>query len=128
MVSIYAKKYCPYKSVVKINPIRLYANLVFPEQDNATFTLDFELRGVGIHWRVNKRSISHDCFLQIVDVEASQLSMYGTKVEIKLKKAEPGAWSKLEIPRALPTANTSKKEGNLEEITPQVEAVDLSDL
>lgn len=46
IVSVYAKQYCPYKSVVKINPIRLYVNLVFPQQDNATFTLDLELRGV----------------------------------------------------------------------------------
>lgn len=61
-------------------------------------------------------------------MEASQLSMYGTKVEIKLKKAEPGAWSRLEIPRPVPPANTVKQQGTLEEITPQVEAVDLSDL
>lgn len=46
IVSVYAKQYCPYKSFVKINPIRLYVNLVFPQQDNAAFSLDLELRGV----------------------------------------------------------------------------------
>lgn len=61
-----------------------------------------------------------------MDVKASQLSMYGTKVEIKLKKAEPGAWSKLELPR--PPRITSAKTDKVEEITPQVESVDLSDL
>lgn len=54
--------------------------------------------------------------------------MYGTKVEIKLKKAEPGAWSRLEIPRAQPNAAKEKQGSKVEEITPQVEAVDLSDL
>lgn len=62
-------------------------------------------------------------------MKASQLSMYGTKVEIKLKKAEPGSWAKLEIPRATPSVKSSKEQqGALEELTPQVEAVDLSDL
>lgn len=61
-----------------------------------------------------------------MDVQASQLSMYGTKVEIKLKKAEPGSWAKLEIPRAVSTVK--EKQSSMEEITPQVEAVDLSDL
>lgn len=28
--------------------------------------------------------------------------MLGTKMEIKLKKAEPGAWSKLDFPRNVP--------------------------
>lgn len=32
--------------------------------------------------------------------------MLGTKVEIKLKKAEPGAWSKLDFPRAGPKKET----------------------
>lgn len=62
-------------------------------------------------------------------MKASQLTMYGTKVEIKLKKAEPGSWAKLEIPRAAASIKTSKEEqSNLEKLTPQVEAVDLSDL
>lgn len=53
--------------------------------------------------------------------------MFGTKVEVKLKKAEPGTWVQLEIPR-----KTSEKKKNnsdkVDDITPQVDAVDLSDL
>lgn len=66
--------------------------------------------------------------MQIVNVQASQLSMYGTKVEIKLKKAEPGSWSRLEIPRAPTSGAKKEQQGTLEEITPKVEAVDLDDL
>lgn len=46
IVSIYAKKYHYEESLIEINPIRLHVNLVFPEQDNAKFDLDLELRGV----------------------------------------------------------------------------------
>lgn len=46
IVSIYAKQYSPSKSVVQLNPIRLYTNLVFPQQNNANFELDIELKGV----------------------------------------------------------------------------------
>ncbi|EEZ98197.1 cysteine and histidine-rich domain-containing protein morgana [Tribolium castaneum] len=106
VVSIYAKQYCVKKSEIKLNPIRLYASLVFPQQNNAVFNLDLELRG-------------------IVDVGASQVSMYGTKVEIKLKKAEPGSWAKLDIPRV---SEEKPKPVTVADITPQVDAVDLDDL
>lgn len=45
-VSIYAKMYSVELSVVKLNPVRLYANLVFPHEGDATFNLDVELNGV----------------------------------------------------------------------------------
>ncbi|XP_032515366.2 cysteine and histidine-rich domain-containing protein morgana [Danaus plexippus] len=80
IVSVYAKKYDPFTSHVKLNPIRLNTKLVFQQEGNAVFELDLELRGV-------------------VDVSKSTVSMLGTKVEIKLKKAEPGAWAKLDFPR-----------------------------
>ncbi|VVC89846.1 unnamed protein product [Leptidea sinapis] len=80
IVSVYAKKYDPIASFVKINPIRLNLKIVFKEENNASFKLDLELRGV-------------------IDVSQSSASMLGTKVEIKLKKAEPGAWSKIDFPR-----------------------------
>lgn len=110
VVSIYAKQYCPQRSEIKLNPIRLYVNLIFPQQNDATFHLDLELRG-------------------IVNVEASQVSMFGTKVEIRLKKAEPGSWTKLEIPRnTTSTSSGDKKPDSVDKITPQIDAVDLSDL
>lgn len=46
VVAIYAKLYHYEKSHVKINPVRLAVDLVFPQQDNAEFKLDVELRGV----------------------------------------------------------------------------------
>lgn len=46
VVSIYAKQYCPEASVIKLSPIRMYANIVFPEQSNGAFNLDVELKGV----------------------------------------------------------------------------------
>jgi cysteine/histidine-rich domain-containing protein 1 len=61
-------------------------------------------------------------------VKASQVSMYGTKVEIKLKKAEPGSWSRLEIPRTTTTEEKPKATTEVADITPQIDAVDLDDL
>ena len=62
---------------------------------------------------------------QIVDIEQSTVSMLPTKVEIKLRKKEPGSWAKLEIPRQ----NSSKlEESESNDITAHVDAVDLSDL
>lgn len=83
IVSVYAKKYDPTLSFVKLNPIRLNTKLVFREQGDAVFGLDLELRGV-------------------VNIEKSSASMLSTKIEIKLKKAEPGSWSKLDFPRTEP--------------------------
>lgn len=110
-----------------MNPIRLFINLVFPQQDNATFTLDMELEGVSVLVCCLKDNPLFT--LQIVDVKASQASMYGTKVEIKLKKAQPGSWRKIEIPK-VPQERPSKSEEsiNVENITPYIESVDLSDL
>lgn len=51
VVAIYAKKYHYAQSLVEINPIRLHVNLVFPEQENARFDLDLELRGVSLKIR-----------------------------------------------------------------------------
>lgn len=107
VISVYAKEYCPNISIIQINPIRLFIDLVFPKQSNASFTLDIELQ-------------------RVIDVRASQVSMYGTKVEIKLKKAEPGSWTKLETAIAVKPATTTAKK--VETLTPKIDAVDLSDL
>ncbi|XP_008558583.1 cysteine and histidine-rich domain-containing protein morgana [Microplitis demolitor] len=108
VVSIFAKKYHPNKSFVKLSPVRLTVQLYFPE-DNKYYDLDVELRGV-------------------VDVDNSSVQMLPTKVEIKLKKAEPSSWSKLEIPREVSepekTANNEEKDS----IAERVDAVDLNDL
>ncbi|VEN56245.1 unnamed protein product [Callosobruchus maculatus] len=110
IVSVYAKKYCPKESIVKLSPIRLCLKLVFPQQADATFDLDYELRG-------------------IIDVSASEVSMYGTKVEIKMKKAEPGAWTKLgSLIETKDEKKETKTRSNIDNVTPQMQAVDLDDL
>ncbi|XP_011875846.1 PREDICTED: cysteine and histidine-rich domain-containing protein isoform X2 [Vollenhovia emeryi] len=86
VVSIFAKKYLPSRSAIKLNPIHLTVDLFFVEEDSR-YDLDIELRGV-------------------VDVEQSSVHMLPTKVEIKLKKAEPGCWSKLEVPREAKPKNS----------------------
>ncbi|XP_015522605.1 cysteine and histidine-rich domain-containing protein morgana [Neodiprion virginianus] len=112
VVSIFCKKYQPSRSNVRLNPVRLTVDLYFQEEDSR-YELDVELRGV-------------------VNVEESSVNMLPTKVEIKLKKAEPGTWAKLETANPTKTIETppvlqseSEKE---ESITAQVDAVDLSDL
>jgi len=62
-----------------------------------------------------------------VDVKQSSVNMLPTKVEIKLKKAEIGSWSKLDIPREIKPEISESKE-NIATLNTQIEAVDLSDL
>lgn len=45
VVSVYAKKYVPSRSFIKLNPIHLTVVLFFVEE-NSTYDLDIELRGV----------------------------------------------------------------------------------
>lgn len=68
--------------------------------------------------------IKYGYFIQVVDVDASQITMYGTKVEIKMKKAEPGSWSKL----GTPVETQRPQKTPMDQITPAVEAVNLDDL
>lgn len=45
------------------------------------------------------------CFLlQVIDVEKSCVQYLGTKVEVKLKKAEPMSWRHLAVPQAKQTS------------------------
>ncbi|NP_001123267.2 cysteine and histidine-rich domain (CHORD)-containing 1 [Nasonia vitripennis] len=106
IVSVYAKKYNPDSSFIKLNPVHLTVDLYFPEE-NSRYNLDIELRG-------------------IVDVDASSATMLPTKTEIKLRKKEPGSWSKLDIPRQITTEEP--EETAEDNITSQVDAVDLSDI
>ena len=65
----------------------------------------------------------------MVDVDASSVSMLPTKVEIKLRKKEPGTWSKLDIPRENESKNDDDVEKNNEEDNLcKIETVDLNDL
>lgn len=106
VVSIYAKKYDPFRSFVKLNPIRLHTKLVFPEEGDKAFELDLELRG-------------------IIKVEQCSASMLSTKVEIKLKKSEFNTWSKLDFPRVVQTKPVETSKPNVE---PENDGVDLSEV
>lgn len=108
VVSIFAKKYLPSQSVVKLNPIHLTVDLFFIEE-NSRYNLDVELAG-------------------IVDIEQSSVHMLPTKVEIKLRKAEFGSWSKLNVPREAKPMNSESNENICTNLNSQIEAVDLSDL
>lgn len=111
-VAVYAKKYNPVISYVELSPVRLVIHLVFPADDNNTFSLDLELKGV-------------------VEVEGSIASMLGTKLEIKLKKAEPGSWTKLDIPKAVQKVEEKEEVMNIIDMAnkePIVDSLDLDDL
>lgn len=107
VVSIYAKKYSPSQSFVKLNPVHLTVDLFFIEE-NSRCNLDIELQG-------------------IVNVEQSSANMLPSKVEVKLRKAETGSWSKLNIPREMKPETIENKK-NVTDLNAQIEAVDLSDL
>lgn len=110
-VAIYAKKYDPSVSFVELSPVRLRAHLFFP-QEKGSFNLDLELRG-------------------IVDVEGCSCSMLGTKVEVKMKKAESGSWAKLDIPSTTAAAKPAAGDATAAakaELESKVDAVDLEDI
>lgn len=70
-------------------------------------------------------------YFQVVNVSECNVQMLGTKVEVKLRKAEPSAWKNLFISngagdtKSTPSSESSGSTGNLES---RVDAVDLSDL
>merc|ERR1712037_207946 len=42
--AVYAKKYDPSRSIIELSPVRLYIHLVFPAENDNTFTLDLEVK------------------------------------------------------------------------------------
>ncbi|XP_060879474.1 cysteine and histidine-rich domain-containing protein morgana-like [Metopolophium dirhodum] len=113
VISIFAKKYDPNTSFVKLSPVKLSVELNFPF-DNSVFSKNMELYG-------------------IIDVNTSCVSMLPTKVEIKLKKAEAVSWGLLEY-RKHTLSNGTKQTLNSgtndkhENSNGFVESVDLGDL
>ena len=107
-VAVYAKKYDPVKSYVDLSPVRLVAHLHFPAE-NTDFDLDLELKGV-------------------VEVDACTANMLGTKLEIKMKKAETGSWAKLDIPKKKVKVEEENIVKDMSKAEPSVDALDLDDL
>lgn len=111
VVAIYAKGYDYSKSFVKINPVRLAVKIVFNHEQKGEFNIDLELKG-------------------IVDVSRAEARMYGTKIEVSMPKAEPGHWTKLEIPKAQtveenPQTFADKIDPNEDDDEPDVDLDDL---
>ncbi|XP_065649068.1 cysteine and histidine-rich domain-containing protein 1 isoform X2 [Hydra vulgaris] len=77
ILSIYAKVSDPEKSTVEANPTGVSISIAFNGGTN-TFSLDLKLNGV-------------------IDPEKSSVEYLGTKVELKLKKADAVSWPKFEL-------------------------------
>lgn len=111
VVAIYGKKYDPEVSSVDLSPVRLRVHIYFPEQGGA-FDLDLELRG-------------------IVTVAESTAHFMGTKVEVKMKKAEPGSWAKLDITKAVAVVKDkapSPPKSTTSQLAEEVDDLDLDDV
>jgi len=109
IVAVYGKKYDPSQSCVKLSPVRLSISLYFPEE-GGSFNLDVELVGV-------------------VDVTQSSANMTPSKLEVQLRKAEPGSWNRLYFP----IQTNEDKKPELEQLpedllNEDLGNVDLSDL
>lgn len=76
ILTVYAKNSVPDKTTIKANKVKLDIDVTF-EGGNKTFQKSFDLFGV-------------------IHVDESKVEFYGTKVEIKLKKADVVSWPKLE--------------------------------
>merc|ERR1719233_898127 len=64
----------------------------------------------------------------VVDVEASKASMLGTKLEVKMKKAESVSWAKLDIPKVVKKEEKKAEEEALLEMAKKEQVVDALDL
>jgi len=111
-VAVYAKKYDPDISFVEVGPVRLVVNLKFPA-DNSSFGLDLELKGV-----------------VAVEGGGCTASMFGTKLEVKMKKAESGSWAKLDIPRpkVVNKVDAKVEQEEMSNTRDKVDALELDDL
>jgi len=79
-ISFYAKVADPTKTFIEVNKVTAKINIVF-DGGKSHFEKFFVLRG-------------------IIDPATSNVVLLGTKVELNLKKLEPGSWSSLELPAA----------------------------
>lgn len=132
VISIFAKKYDPKVSAVKLSAVQLSVELFFPSE-NALFSKNMELYGVFVCYVIVMYNCLNYNFFQIVDVDTSCVSMLPTKVEIKLKKAEAVSWGRLEYPKpallnSVDHDKNSETNGQQQNGDNKVESVDLGDL
>lgn len=76
-ISVFAKMSEPTKTWVEVNKVAAKINIVF-EGGKSHFQKELVLKGV-------------------IDPQKSSVKLLGTKVEINLRKMEPGSWSSLEL-------------------------------
>ncbi|XP_013776520.1 cysteine and histidine-rich domain-containing protein 1-like [Limulus polyphemus] len=82
VVTVYSKVPNPDLSFVEANPVKLRMYIIFGEE-REVFDMELILSGV-------------------IDVEKSSVIFLGSKVEIKMKKAEPMSWRNLTFPTKKP--------------------------
>jgi len=104
-LAVYAKSYDHKSVTLEVSPVRLKFHVYFP-QEAGSFDLDLELKG-------------------LIETGESSCMLTGTKIEVKMRKAEPGHWSKLDIPRPVTKVVEKQVEKKVEE---KVDALDLDDL
>ncbi|XP_076045040.1 cysteine and histidine rich domain containing protein isoform X2 [Oratosquilla oratoria] len=107
-VTIYAKNADPECCRVQANPVRLLPSIVFGKKK---FEMDLELMGV-------------------IDVNQSSVNMAASKVEVKLRKAEPMSWRKLNVPQneEKKSETSLENDGTDEANSLPVDTIDLSDI
>lgn len=66
--------------------------------------------------------------MQLIDVSKSSVTLAASKVEIKLKKAEPASWRTLSIERQQEKEKEENEEEEKKLLEQRVDAVDLSDI
>ncbi|ODM86596.1 Cysteine and histidine-rich domain-containing protein [Orchesella cincta] len=103
---IYAKKFDPNRSEVKVNGVKLQVEIYFPEEDGY-FREEWILAGANNNTR---RLLSANDTM---------------KFEIKLKKAEPVSWKQLALPKEQQIIKTDEIKN---EYSVGVDVLDLSDL
>lgn len=65
----------------------------------------------------------------LANVKESSVSFLGTKVEVKMKKAEVGSWAKLDVPRTVAApVKEPTPEPKVQDVTEEVDDLDLDDL
>jgi len=95
-ISVFAKLIVPEETLVEINKVSMNLKLCF-EYGKSLFQKSVILQGV-------------------IDPEGSNVKLLGTKCEINLLKAEPGTWSKLELPIERPVIEDDSDDDLLDEI------------
>ncbi|CAL9694115.1 unnamed protein product [Knipowitschia caucasica] len=108
VVTIYAKNANPENSTIEANGTVLYCLIQF--ENNKIFKREFHLWGVA-------------------DVKQSGVNYVPSKVEVVLRKADPGSWGKLEDPNYKPEPEPEDLELNLPQTNPDhdIDDDDISD-